>query len=110
MILQQYHKSQNLTKKEAAICRFLPPSLAELLITYLSEVKEVEAYFTKLKGIEHFDHYHLFTCNGMAMTAEKIREGFRVTMEKHGVKICLSGYRFVSLRLTFILDFTDSDC
>ena len=99
MILQQYHKSQNMTKKEASICRFLPQELSAYVVLYLSQVKGIETYFRKLisGGNEEelsLDAHHLFTYKGKLMEAEKIRSGFKSVMAKYGVNICLSGYRY----------------
>ena len=98
MLLQTYHKSQNITKKETAICRFLPQELSELLIPYLAEVRPLEIFFVNLitgqQQVNEFKRYHLFLQMGKPMTAEQIRRGFAGTLEKYGLSISLSGFRF----------------
>jgi len=95
MTFQRYHKSQNLTKKQVKICRFLPEVLCNLVVVYLAQVRVVEMYFLKKLGHKDWNvgSYQLLMNKGEPLSAEKIRHGFKSIMRQNGIQMCLSGYR-----------------
>lgn len=99
MILQQYHKSRNLTKKEISICRFLPAKLSKILLKFLIFIKPLEGKFSRLLSGNDQSFLQattfLFTSKGTPMTAEMIRKSFCATAAYYQFpKLNLSGYRF----------------
>jgi len=61
MILQAYNKSRNLTGLEAAICRYLPLELAQLLAVFISYVRPIQGIFTTiLKDGGHLQVFRTF--------------------------------------------------
>lgn len=74
MLLQEYSKPRNQTKRDSYIPRFLPKQLAELLVLYLDLLKPLQYRIMDLsvgkeKALAAFPF--MFTSNGKAMDPSK---------------------------------------
>jgi hypothetical protein len=92
-LVQQYHKSRNLTGTDIAVHRFLPKELGVLLYSYLTYVKPLEDIFAKDLYNEPPSSF-LFVRHGKRMTAENIRDSVSSSLSRHlGKKLEFSAYR-----------------
>jgi len=100
LILQAYSKSRNLTGLEAAICRYLPLELAQLLAVFISYIRPIQGIFTTILApqdkkedtVQIFRTY-LFVKSGKRMADGDIRDAFTRTMFIKGIQISFSGNR-----------------
>ena len=106
LLVQQYSKTQALTGKDSAICRFLPKELARVVAIALCYVKPLEAVIAKeVHGAEAAitTRTFLFVRHGERMSEEVIRDSVASAFRSRGIPLLFSDYRFGFFSSSFVV-------